>query len=211
MLRYQPPKSNIWGHSLRKVSPAELKVRLSSFVRAAIAEYSIHASSFWITGGTAGDTPGRRGIIERFESLLSCASRDGFFSLSNEQFDKALDEIVTDPSILASRDVHILLGAQIMIYKWTAQPHMQTIASLLSVDFGHDPHISTILHFANREQFDEVRTEFATHLKCNLNEKHLKPFKPKAKTANKPPRPTQTDATPHIQHGPHQPFAWLVM
>ena len=39
MLRYEPPKSSVWGHSLRKMPEDRIKSRFSQFLTNAVAAY----------------------------------------------------------------------------------------------------------------------------------------------------------------------------
>src|SRR5258706_11310936 len=53
MYRYSPPKSNIWGHSLRKMEPAQQRVLFEEFLKRAVAEHSFTGGSLTLFVGSA--------------------------------------------------------------------------------------------------------------------------------------------------------------
>ena len=67
MYRYSPPKSNMWGHSLRKMEPMRQKMLFDAFLKKAVAEYKYSSHG----GGL------KEIIIEPNKSLQ--ATRDGAF------------------------------------------------------------------------------------------------------------------------------------
>ena len=95
MYRYQPPKSSIWGHSLGKMAPARQKALFKEFLTAAVAEHSFSSGSLTIFNAS------RRNNIQHFERLLGTAAQNSsFHSLTQEQCELALNEIIRDKTLL---------------------------------------------------------------------------------------------------------------
>ena len=173
MLRYQPPKSNIWGHSLRKMKPSVERALADEFERLAIARGEFGASTLWICRSVPGcDTPTE--LIQRYDSALKKNSINGFFHLEEAEFESAFKMLVSDESELPLGNTNILRSRAIKIHEWhiagTAAPTQSTI----HWNYGSTPGISTFLRFNTREEFDYIRSVFADLKLCKLNEKHLK-------------------------------------
>ena len=105
MYRYSPPKSNIWGHALRKMAPAQQKALFNDFLKRAVAEHSISGGSLTLFVGSAPaflplEGQGMWGHVtsndvQRFEQLFGTGSREGaFYSLTPQQCEVALNEII---------------------------------------------------------------------------------------------------------------------
>jgi hypothetical protein len=52
MYRYSPPKSNIWGHSLRKMEPMQQKALFDEFLKRAVAGHSFTGGSLTLHIGS---------------------------------------------------------------------------------------------------------------------------------------------------------------
>ena len=105
MYRYQPPKSSIWGHSLRNMKPARQRALFDEFLKKAVAEHSFTGGSLTLFVGSdpAVQRLEARGIsghvtsndVQRFQELFGAGDRDGaFYSLTPPQCETALDEII---------------------------------------------------------------------------------------------------------------------
>lgn len=176
ILRYQPPKSNIWGHSLRKMKPSIERALSGEFEEAAVARLSFSASSLWISRKAA-DRIVPQDLISRFEAAVQKESKEGFFHLSEVEFERAFAVLVTCESALSDIDATIALSRIVRIQEWRIAGVPVPTSSSVHWDFGSSPGISTFLSFGDRAEFDYVR-EVLERLKiCRLNEKHLKPQK----------------------------------
>jgi hypothetical protein len=184
MYRYSPPKSNIWGHSLRKMEPTRQKALFDEFLKKAVAEHSFtggsltlytgSAPAFWpleaqaLWGHVTSDD------VQRFEQLLGIETREGaFHSLTPQQCEMALNEIIQKSTLIPG--VMLLQGVDVS--KWLIDGQPVATQSRLVLYFGWKPCISTFLQFQTLDQFEFVERVLADLQFCKLNEKHLKPIK----------------------------------
>ena len=195
MLKYQPPKSNIWGHSLRRMTPPDIVQRLSGFFAIAIAEHhfgtshlSIHDSAEVASVIRKQSTSGpfelskeTLEIVNRCGRLTGATPRYGYFNLTEAQFERCLETLISDPGVFGEPQTSVLFSRSWRITKWKIDSLEVSTESTLSVDFAADPHITTFLRFNNLTEFNFVRDAFTKTKLCKLNEKHLREVKPKKK------------------------------
>lgn len=188
MYRYSPPKSNIWGHWLRKMEPTRQKALFDEFLKKAVAEYSPSGGSltFYIGSAPAFFPAEAQGMwghvtsddVKRFEQLLGATAREGaFYSLTSQQSELALAELIQNPTLLPGS--MLLLGVDIS--KWLIEGQPVETQSRIHLYYGMKPCISTFLEFETTGQFEFIKRVLADLDFCKLNEKHLKPFKQGAK------------------------------
>jgi hypothetical protein len=184
MYRYSPPKSNIWGHSLRKMEPTRQKALFDEFLKLAVAEHSFTGGSlttsigspplFWPleaqkTWGHVTDKD-----VQRFEQLLGTGARKGaFYSLTPQQCEMALNEIIKNSTMIPG----VMLLQGVNISKWLIDGQPVAIQSQIKLFYGMKPCISTFLQFQTVDQFEFVKRVLSDLQFCKLNEKHLKPIK----------------------------------
>jgi hypothetical protein len=184
MYRYSPPKSNIWGHSLRKMEPARQKALFDEFLKRAVAEHSFTGGSLTLYVGSAPsflplEVQGMWGHVtsndvQRFEHLLGAVAREGsFHRLNLQQCETALDEMIRNSALIPG--VILLLGAHIS--KWLIDGQPVATESDFKLFYGGKPCISTFLQFQTVGQFEFVKRVLSDLRFCTLNEKHLKPIK----------------------------------
>jgi|SRR5688572_571877 len=182
MYRYSPPKSNIWGHSLRNMEPARQRTLFDEFLKRAVADYSFKNGSLTIFAGSPpafleGQEPWGHATdsdIQRFEHLLGAVAQNGaFHSLAPHQCEAALKEIIRDSAVTPG----VLLTQSADISKWLINGQPVATQSLIMLYYGMKPCISTFLEFQTVEQFQFVKQVLSDLQFCILNEKHLKPIK----------------------------------
>jgi hypothetical protein len=184
MFRYSPPKSRIWGHSLRKMEPARQKALFGEFLKKAVAEYSMTGGSLTLFVGSAPAffpaeaqamwRHATREDVERFEQLLGAAAQDAsFYSLTPQQCETALAELIRNRALLPGS---VLLQA-VEISKWLIEGRAAKTRSRIHLYYGMKPCISTFLQFETVGQFEFIRRVLSDLRFCTLNEKHLKPIK----------------------------------
>lgn len=172
MLRYQPPKSSVWGHLLRKMPASRAKTLFDQFLATAVAEHAFSSASFAI-----GDPSGQ--VVARYERLVGSPSRDGRFDrLTLEQSDRCIDELIKDETSAARANVRFALAQGFEITKWRLNGEAVPTQSSLIIHYGQLPCLSTFFQFETVEQFHGVQRVLADIGLCKLNEKHLKPSKP---------------------------------
>jgi hypothetical protein len=176
MLRYQPPKSNTWGHSLRKMKPSKERALVGEFERIAISRSVFGASSLWICRIST-DHAVQPEVIKRFELALKKESKEGYFHLTETEFEAALEYLISDEDGLPQLKGNVMLSKMVDIQEWRIRELSVPTKSRIHWVYGSSPHFSTFLRFNDREEFDFIQKVFEDLKICRLNEKHLKPVK----------------------------------
>ena len=191
MYHYSPPKSNIWGHSLRKMQPARQRELFAAFLKRAVGEHSFTGGSLQFFIGDAPaflplETQGQWGHVTSddvryFEQLLGSPAREGaFYSLTAQQCEAALTELIQRTALLPG--TMLLQGVDIS--KWLIEGQPVATQSRLTLYYGMKPCVSTFFEFETTGQFEFIKRVFADLDFCKLNEKHLKPIKQGPKKRN---------------------------
>lgn len=177
MYRYQPPKSSVWGHSLRKMKPARERELFQEFLRLAVASYQVGEGSLGITSiGPAQSAQSVSSCVEHFERVLGTPSFNGFFpKLSPESIEACFRELVSNEKWYL--DSHALLLQPFSITSWLVDGREVKTRSAIMVYYGSTPTLSTTLVFESLDEFHCVRRTLETLKLCRLNEKHLKAVK----------------------------------
>lgn len=182
MYRYTPPKSNIWGHSLRNMEPDRQRSLFQQFLKIAVADYQFKNGSLTIFAGSPppflqGQEPwghAKESDVQAFEALLGASSRTGVFdALEPGQCDLALEEIISNPVVRPG----VLLSQVVEVRAWLIDGRRSATESLISLYYGMKPCLSTFLQFGTMEEFQFVKKVFSDLQFCTLNEKRLKPLK----------------------------------
>ena len=174
MFRYQPPKSSVWGHLLRKMPADRAKARFQEFLATAVAEHKFNSASLMIQDAS-------RQIVPRYERLIGMPAQNGcsFARLTLEQSDRCLDELIKDEASAPGAAGHFALAQLFEITKWRVDGQEVPTSSSVTIHYGQLPCISTFFQFETVEQFHTVRRVLEDIGLCKLNEKHLKPEKTK--------------------------------
>jgi hypothetical protein len=168
MYRYQPPKSAIWGHSLRNMKPVRQKALFNEFLSQAVAEYSFENGILTVLSGSANQR------VLRFEYLLDVISlNNSFNALTPPQIDRCLAEIIGDDELIPD----LILLQPVKISAWLINGQKAATSSRVTLYYGSQPCISTFLRFDTVEQFQYIKEVLEDLRFCKLNEKHLKILK----------------------------------
>jgi hypothetical protein len=187
MYRYQPPKSNIWGHSLRNMAPARQRALFGEFLKQAVAEYAFRDGILTIFAGPPpphleGQKPyghATQSDVRHFEQLLGTVAQNGwFYSLPPEKCEVALNEIIRNSALIPG----VSLLQDVGVSKWLIDGRPVAVQSTINLNYGMMPSISTFLQFETIEQFHFIKQVLADLRFCTLNEKHLKPIRRGKKT-----------------------------
>ena len=176
MFRYQPPKSSVWGHLLRKMPADRAKARFQEFLNTAVAEHNFSSASLTIQ-----DASGE--VVPRYERLVGSPAQNGccFYRLTLEESDRCLDELIKDEASAPGATSRFALAQLFEITKWRVNGQEVPTTSSVSIHFGQLPCISTFFQFETVEQFYSVKRVLEDIGLCKLNEKHLKPVRTKKK------------------------------
>jgi hypothetical protein len=182
MYRYQPPKSSIWGHSLRNMKPARQRALFDEFLKKAVAEYSWFGGSLTLFVGSAPaftppEAQGEWGHVtsndvQRFQQLLGAGDR-AFYSLSPQQCETALEEIIRNSALAPG----VMLVQSVDVSKWLIEGQPAATQSRFILYYGMKPCLSTHLQFQTTDEFEFIKRVLSDLKFCKLNEKHLKPMK----------------------------------
>src|SRR5579859_1858042 len=180
MLQYRPPKSHIWGHSLKSLAPEAIRSRFAAFMTATVAESRFVAGRLLVGQAKPVAESKPENLLARFERLLELPPQDGSFELTEPQFDKCLDEIIRDPELLKDPDTLVLLTEFLQVGAWKIDGREVKTSSLLTLGLGKHSYLTTLLSFNDRAEFDLVRQSFLDVGLCDLSEKHLREAKQRA-------------------------------
>jgi hypothetical protein len=168
MYRYMPPKSNVWGHALRKMPVAREKQLFGQFLETAVAEYGFSMGS--LTVFASSDE-----IVERFERLLNVTAHNRSFpALSPQQCEKCLEELIAYDAMKPSEASSFMFTQRVEISKWRIDRAEVPTNSSFLLYYGRSARIATFLYFETVEQFRWIKHIFEDLRFCKLNEKHLK-------------------------------------
>jgi hypothetical protein len=150
------------------MEPERQKTLFDEFLKKAVAEYSFVQSMLqFLPGSDPAD-------VHRFEQLLGItAQHGGFWSLTQQQSEAALNEIIRNRAGIR----RIIFSPSINLSKWLIDGQAVDTQSMISLFYGMKPCISTFLKFETTSQFEFVKQVLSELDFCKLNEKHLKPTK----------------------------------
>ncbi|MCM3869448.1 MAG: hypothetical protein ND895_01955 [Pyrinomonadaceae bacterium] len=157
--------------------PAErAKARFQEFLATAVAEHKFSSASLSIQ-----DVSGQ--VVPRYERLIGMPAQNNCFfaRLTLEQSDRCIDELIKDEASAPGAAGHFALAQMFQITKWRVEGQEVPTSSSVTIHYGQLPCISTFFQFETVEQFHSVRRVLEDIGLCKLNEKHLKPVRPKKK------------------------------
>ncbi|HEY2682781.1 MAG TPA: hypothetical protein VGI93_04670 [Steroidobacteraceae bacterium] len=173
MLRYQPPKADIWGHRLRHMPAARARDLLHAFLDVAAGEHRFISASLTVL-------PESGDLARRFVTWLEVAPvRGGYFVLSYEQSQAALDKLVEFESHGDLNAKRVTLLQSFDISEWLIDASKVATRSSVGMHYGLLPCLSTLLAFDTEQQFEYVRAVLERLKICRLNARHLKELKPR--------------------------------
>jgi hypothetical protein len=173
MLRYQPPKSRIWGHRLRRMSAARARDLLHVFLAETAAEHRFISGSLTVL-------PESGDLVKRFVTWLEVSPlRGGHFVLNYSQSQAALGKLVEFESRGDPEAKRVTLLQYFDISQWLIDANRVATRSSVGMHYGLLPCLSTLLAFETEQQFQYVRAVLERLKICKLNAKHLKELKPR--------------------------------
>ena len=171
---YSPPKSSVWGHSLRKMKPAIQRERIEAFLSKSVGEFFYSTGSITFVPPTFSSTDSVE-FDSHFATLLGLAEpQPAFSNLTEAQFELCYQELVERPSLYESGKHGATLAAFYMISCWKVAGDSVETSSLLGVYYGGKPLIMPRFEFETDEVFESLRDSLAAVGLCRLNPKHIK-------------------------------------
>jgi hypothetical protein len=172
MYRYQPPKSSIWGHRLRKMPAIRASTLLQEFLSKGTRHHEFKSASLSIN--YRDDR-----IALRFAEILGLGTKDFMHEkLSLDQSNACLQEIIRLESTSSADAGVILLNQHFEVTQWAIDAMSVNTRSKLTMSYGALPCLSTRLWFETAEQFQYIRHVMSDLGLCKLNEQHLKLMRP---------------------------------
>lgn len=171
VLVYRPPKSSVWGHSLRRMKPQRQRALVRQFLETTTASRQFGMGSLSLSRVVARAPVDE--AVRQFESLLGQRSYDGFFpNLSAPDVERCLDAFEADERWYAEFGGSVL--QTVAITAWLIDGVPKQTVSTLHAHYGVTPVLGTTLGFDSSEDFGRIKAALDAIGLCKLNEKHLK-------------------------------------
>ncbi|MCR9115804.1 MAG: hypothetical protein NXI22_02515 [bacterium] len=173
MLRYSPPKSSVWGHTMKRKPPQEFRECVVAFLEEAAGKYT--ATCQLITN--AGDA-----FVEslRAETKISATSHRlrTHGTISESEFEACLDWIVANPNkVPGIKDGFVFnLSRYFHIDFWKCAEHEGSAnLSTLVEGYGTLQHLGTQLIFSDADEYHQIKALVKRFFGLQLNDKHVRP------------------------------------
>jgi hypothetical protein len=155
------------------MEPARQKALLGEFLARAVSKYSYIGGNFSLLSPALRSDAHFPDQLQHFERLLGPAPHGAFWTVTREQSEKCLDELIRDSTLIPGS----LLLQSFAVTEWTIDGQPTPTKSMLNFYYGNSRGISTFFRFDTMEQFDYVKRVLEELRICKLNEKHLKAAK----------------------------------
>jgi len=171
--RYQPPKSSIWGHLLRKMPASRAHSLLGEFLGTAAGHHEFRSAR-------AAIRLDNKNLETRIEELLGVPSRNSEFTgLTLEQSNSLIREVIRLEVTSPEEARALSVSQSFLITQWVVDGARVLTRSRLTMRYGQLPGISTHFWFDTIPQFHFVSRIMQELRICKLNEKHLNKMAPK--------------------------------
>ena len=172
MLRYMPPKSSIWGHSMRRKLPQEFRNCVATFLDEAVHKRTTQSCSVWTTRDDLVDSL-------RAETQIS-ANRDQLRSLhkiSEAEFETCLDWVIEHRNKIPAFDGpgFIDLRRQYLMSWKCAADEQPPMTSQLGEIYGTKQLLGTHLQFRNVSEYRQIKAIVERIFGFEMNDKHVRP------------------------------------
>lgn len=190
MIRYQPPKSTVWGHQVGRLSAMAIVDRCSQFLNAKCTIINTQPSELIVAwnathdsfvSGVQAETDQKLGqpptVVERPVAGAEAFRRRRWpFSADNLPavatcFDKLAEYLKT-------RDV-VAQSSTFWTFAWRDEPPpllpMQSAGGMFGVHLGNPHRITTMFSFRDFERYLSIKSYLAELDLTELSDKHLRP------------------------------------
>jgi hypothetical protein len=165
--RYQPPKSSIWGHKLRKMPAHRASSLLEDFFAKATQNHDLVSASITVVKNDL--------LSNRLADILNLPATElSHTRLTGEQANACLQEVIRLESRAApeARDIH--LNEYFKIPVWVVEGRRANTHSMMTMHYGALPCLTTRLWFETEEEFYFIQQLLDAIGLCKLNKQHLK-------------------------------------
>lgn len=171
---YSPPKSSVWGHSLRRMKPEILRARVTAFVSKAVSRLAYSSGSIFFRP-VSFPVADSSAFECHFMNLLSLPQpQPGFSNLTEEQSELCFRELVRNPSLYDSSSGGAELAVFYTISAWKMGETVVATNSRLGVYYGAKALIIPGFGFETDEHFSFLQASLESVGLCKLNPKHVK-------------------------------------
>jgi len=170
MLRYYPPKSSVWGHSLRRMPVKKARDLFAEFLASSAASYRLASASLW-------EHQANEEIVARYANLIGMPIEQRRNTLlTHEQAELCLAQLIKDEKLFREMETGISLWCTYEILQWKAAElgASPPPASVITICYDNFPHLMTELFFNSTIEFERVKVALTDIGLCKLNPKHLK-------------------------------------
>ena len=175
MYRYRPPKSQGWGHRLKRMPPTRRKEVFEEFLRRTAAEYEWEGGYLDLVWSRDAGLDHSPEVTRHIELLLGVKKELGqLLFLTPEQFNRCLHELAVNPHGLPVERCFIILKQNIKVSQWQVDGQAVPTMSSFGLGYGTRPHLSTSLEFRTVEQFRFVQSVLTELQICRLSDRRLR-------------------------------------
>lgn len=171
---YSPPKSSIWGHSLKNMDPEIQREKFDKFLQSAVKQYTFNSGSVFYMPPIEGPYNSPE-FDDHFLTLLNLTEKlPAFSNLDESQFEICYREIIKNPDLYDAGKRGATVTASYVIESWKMNGDSIPTNSRLHIYYGAKSLVIPGFAFHNIEEFEFIKKKFSELEICKLKEKHLK-------------------------------------
>ncbi len=191
MISYSPPKSQVWGHQVGRLTATAVVERCLSFLDSHCSVINSQASELmigWNEGRNAGVTEevvvdvdrtlGQPTAVNEMPSGDGRRFRQRRWPFTPERlpmvatwFDKLADALMTQDAVAHS--------STNWIFAWRGEPEplraMESAGGMLGIHLGRPHRVTTMFSFRDFDQYASVKAALSELELVELSDKHLRP------------------------------------
>lgn len=198
MLRYSPPKSQIWGHQVGRLPATVIVQRCLGFLDSHCLVINSQPSELSIGWNDGAQAKATENVVRQADQLLGQPTaanetpRDGGlyrqrrWQFSAEQLPVVatwFDELADLPR---TRDV-VAQASTFWMFAWRDEPAplrpMESAGGMLGIHLGRPHRITTMFSFRDLDRYASIKAALGELGLAELSDKHLRPKPDRAKRA----------------------------
>jgi hypothetical protein len=179
MIRYSPPKSNLWGHRTRRKKAADFRSCIVAFLAEAVREYTPSWSISAVPFPAPFSDSEQTFINELLAQITSIAAQETYSQpIREEEFEKCLDLLVSHENLFPPL-AFLSLDCCYEISAWNFEQcgTLERRCCEITASYGTIQMVGTMLAFTTIEEYRWVKAVMKRVLGVELNDKHIRPRK----------------------------------